>query len=215
MASSFKNIGDVWQRTTLIQRVILLGIVLACIGACALLVGWARQPDMGMLYSQLSPTEASKIVDKINEAGVKYQLKDGGATIMVPQEKIYELRLTMAQQGLPAGDQAGYRILDDEKIGASPFTQHINYVRALEGELARTIRLIDGVAFARVHIVRPEKTVFTHDNKEASATIMVKIRPGTQLSSGNVAAITHMVVGGVEGLSADRVVVVDGQGNLL
>jgi flagellar M-ring protein FliF len=193
----------------------LMAILLACAGACTLLVGWARKPTMALLYSNLVPAEASKVVDKVRDAGVSYELKDGGTSVYVPEEKVYELRLTMAQQGLPGSDQGGWGILDNEKIGASPFTQHVNYVRALEGELAKTIKLIDGVSMARVHIVRPEKSVFARGEKESSATVMVRLRAGSRLGGGSVSAIVNMLAGSVEGLSPEKVVVVDGQGNLL
>ncbi len=117
----------------LIQRVLLLGVLLGCIGAVALLVGWARKPDMSLLYSGLTPEEAAKIVEKINEEDIPHELADGGTTIKVPVDKVYSLRLMMASHGLPAGGEGGYQILDKEKIGASPFTQRVNYVRAIEG----------------------------------------------------------------------------------
>jgi flagellar M-ring protein FliF len=211
----FKNIGSLWQRTGLAQRVMLTAILLVCAGAGFVLVEWARKPNMSLLYSSLAPAEASKVVDKIRDAGVSYELKDGGSSIFVPEEKVYELRLTMAQQGLPGTDQGGWSILDNEKIGASPFTQHVNYVRALEGELAKTIKLIEGVSLARVHIVRPEQAVFARGEKEASATVMVRLRAGGRLGGSSVAAIVNLLAGSVEGLTPEKVVVVDSQGNLL
>ncbi len=215
MATGLDGIGEMWKRLGVTQRVLLLGLLLACAGAAALLVSWARQPNYSLLYSNLAPAEAARIVEKVREAGVAYDLRDGGGSIYVPEEKVYSLRLTMAQQGLPAGDQPGYRILDEEKIGASPFSQQLNYTRALEGELARTIKLIDGVVFARVHIVRPERTVLAQREKEASATVALKLKTGWRFTSQNVAAVMHLVAGAVEGLSPDRVVVVDSQGDVL
>ena len=215
MALGLNGIGEVWKRIGLVQRVLLLGLLLACGGAVALLVGWARQPNYALLYSNLAPAEASKIADKIKDSGTPYELRDGGASIFVPEEKVYALRLTMAQQGLPGGDQPGYRILEEEKIGASPFAQQLNYTRALEGELAKTVRLIDGVLFARVHVVRPERTALSRQEKQASATVVLRLRPGHRFTSDNVAAVMHLVAGAVEGLSPDRVVVVDSQGEVL
>jgi flagellar M-ring protein FliF len=209
------GVAEVWKRIGLVQRVLLLGLLLACAGAVFLLVGWVRQPNYSLLYSALAPAEAAKIAEKVKESGTPYELRDGGASIYVPEEKVYSLRLTMAQAGLPAGDQPGYRILDEEKIGASPFSQHLNYTRALEGELARTIRLIDGVLFARVHVVCPERSALLRQEKEATATVALRLKPGCRFTSGNVAAVMHLVAGAVEGLSADRVVVVDSQGNVL
>jgi flagellar M-ring protein FliF len=168
-----------------------------------------------MLYSRLSPQEASRIVEKLRDAGVTYELKEGGTTIYADESKIYALRLNMASEGLPAGEQAGYRILDDEKIGASPFTQHINYIRAVEGELAKSIQVIDGVISARVHVAKPEVSLFSAAKKQASATVVLRVKAGKRLSGANVAAIVHLLSGSVEGLSPEKVVVVDAQGSLL
>jgi flagellar M-ring protein FliF len=200
---------------SLARRVMLLAMLLACGGAVVLMVNWARQPTMGLLYSRLSAEEAAKIVEKVRDEGSPYQLKDGGTSVYVPQEKVYALRLAMASQGLPAGEQEGYRILDDTQIGASPFFQRVNFNRAVEGELSKTIQTLDGVASARVHVVRPENTLFAPDDKQASASVVLKLKGGRRLSSGNVAAIVHLISGAVEGLRPERVVVVDSSNNLL
>jgi flagellar M-ring protein FliF len=199
----------------LVQRVTLISVLLACVAAAALLIGWAREPHMALLYSRLDPEDAAEVVAKIQEDGTEYELKDGGTSIYVPSEKVYALRLQLAGEGLPTGGQQGYRILDTEKIGTSPFTQRINYIRALEGELARTITLIDGVEHARIHVVRTESRLFREDEAGTSATVAVRLRPGRRLSQGNVAAIVHMVAGAVDHLSPENVVVVDSQGTLL
>jgi len=195
--------------------VTLLAILVACATTGVLLMSWARRPDMCLLYSRLSREEAGRIAEKIRDADIPYQLKDGGTTILVPEEKVYSLRLSLASQGMPAGEHAGYKILDDEKIGSSPFSQRVNYVRALEGELARTIELLNGVASARVHVVRPQGTLFAGQRASASATVMLRLKPGKRLSDGNVAAIVHLLAGSVEGLSPEDVVVADAEGNLL
>lgn len=215
MASMSKNLGEMWQRTGLIQRVVLLGILLGCIGAGWFVFDWASRPSLAMLYSRLAPEEASRIVEKLRDAGVSYELKDGGTTIYADESKIYSLRLTMASEGLPNGEQAGYRILDDEKIGASPFTQHVNYIRAVEGELAKSIQIIDGVSSARVHVAKPENSLFAATKKESSATVVLRVKSGRRLAGGSVAAIVHLVAGSVDGLSPDKVVIVDALGNLL
>lgn len=215
MANLLGNISGIWSRTSLVQRVILLTVLLGCVGASVFLVGWARKPNMVLLYSSLNPEEAGKIVEKVNELGSPYEIRDGGGAIYVPEEKVYSLRLSLASQGLPKGDQAGYRILDEEKIGISPFAQRVNYLRAVEGELAKTIGLIDGVTSARVHVVRPEQEIFAGRDKEASATVMLRLRPGWRLTGSNVAAIVHLLAGSVEGLRPEKVVVVDAQGSLL
>jgi len=210
-----RNLSGVWQRANLTQRVMLTGILAGCVVAAALLVNWARKPNMALLYSGLDRGEAARIVEKIRDAGVAYELKDGGTTVYVDEEEVYSLRLQMASLGLPAGEQMGYSILDEESFGSSPFKQQVNYKRALEGELAKSIQLIDGIVSARVHIVKPKGTVLSKKTKGASATVMVRLKPGKRLTSSNVSAIVHLVAGGVEELSPQNVAVVDSNGTLL
>jgi len=200
------------QQTNLFQRAILLAVLLACTGAAVLLVGWARKPHMGMLYQGLDPEEASAIVEKIRDAGVQYELTGGGTSINVPVEEIYSLRLTMASTGLPAGGQKGYRILDEAEFGSSPDKLRINYIRAVEGELAKTIQMLDSVLVARVHVVVPEGRLFSRQKKGASATVALRIKPGWRISPAKSAAIVHMVAGAIEDLAPENVVVVaDGE----
>ena len=208
MAELSGNLRQAWRQTNLLQRVILLAVLLACAGAGALLLGWARKPHMGMLYRGLEPDEASAIVEKIRDAGIEYELTAGGTTINVPVEEIYSLRLTMASTGLPAGGQKGYRILDEAEFGSSPDKLRINYIRAVEGELSKTIQMLDSVIAARVHVVVPEGRLFARKNKGSSATVALRIKPGWRISSSNAASIVHMVAGAVEDLAPEKVVVV-------
>lgn len=208
MAESSGNMKQAWQQTSLVQRVILLAVVLGCAGAAALLLGWARKPHMGMLYRGLEPDEASAIVEKIRDSGIEYELTGGGTTINVPVKEIYSLRLAMASTGLPAGGQKGYRILDEAEFGSSPDKLRINYIRAVEGELSKTIQMLDSVTAARVHVVVPEGRLFSRKNKGASATVALRIKPGWRMSSSHAAAIVHMVAGAVEDLAPEKVVVV-------
>lgn len=210
-----QNLRDAWQRMSLVNRVILLTALLASGGAIALLVNWARTPSLSLLYSGLAPEEASRIVEKIRDAGTPYELRSGGTAVFVPEDKVYAMRLELAGQGLPAGDQRGYRILDEEKIGTSPFTQRLNFRRAIEGEIAKSIQALEGVAAARVHVVRPENSLFGGQEKVSSATVVLKLRPGWRLSPRNIAAVIHLVAGSVEGLKPEDVVVVDSAANLL
>lgn len=210
-----QKIGVVWQGVSLVQRALLIAIVLTLIIAGGLLVYWAHRPDMRMLYQELAPEEASKVVDKIAEKGIAYELRSGGTSIYVPKENVYQLRLDMAKEGLPASEQGGYRIFDNEKIGISPFVQNVNLKRALEEELAKSIQIIEGVAHARVHIVSTEQKLFTSQASGTSASVVLQIKAGFRLSASNIAAITHLVAGSVEGLKVENVTVVDSQGRLL
>ena len=210
-----RKIEAIWQNVSLMQRVLLIAITLTVAIFAVLLVSWARRPDMRVLYSGLDPEDAAKITERISEKGIVYKLANGGTTIYVPKESTTQLRLDMAKDGLPEGGQKGYRIFDDGKIGLSPFVENINLIRALQDELAKSIQMIDGVVHARIHIVSPENTLFTSQSAQTSASVVLQLRPGYRLGPGNIAAITHLVAGGIEGLKAQNVTVIDSQGRLL
>jgi len=211
----FQKIMVVWQKIGLVQRALLIALFLTFVAAGALLTYWARRPDMRMLYQEIAPEEAAKITEKISDKGIAYELRNGGTSIYVPKEQVYQLRLDMAKEGLPVGQQGGYKIFDNEKIGVSPFVQSVNLKRALQEELAKSIQMIDGVVHARIHIVSPEQTLFTPDAGKSTASVVLRLRPGYKLSALNIAAITHLVSGSVEGLTSENVTVIDSQGNLL
>ena len=211
-----QSFNEIWQRTSLVQRVLLVGIVLACVGAAALLVGWARQPKYALLYGGLPPAEAAKIVEKVEDKGIACQTKDGGASVYVESGKVRELRMKLAAQDLPGGGHSGYKIIDAQRIGTSPFQQKINHVRAIEGELGMTLEVLDAVVEARVKIAPAREAMFqSKDKKPASASVMLRLKQGSLLTSGNIAAIMNLVAGGVEGLTASNVTVIDSDSNLL
>jgi flagellar M-ring protein FliF len=213
--SLLQKINAIWQKVGLIQRVLLIAIVMACIITASLLTKWATRPDMRLLFGGLSLEEVSTIADKINEKNIQYELKAGGTSIYVPSDKIFELRASLARDGLPQDSELGYKVFDDEKLGVSPLVQKMNYNRALQGELAKTIQIFDGVLSARVHIVRPEQTVFTDDAQSATASVMLKLKPGWNVSPATIAAITNLVAGATEGLKSENVTVTDSNGRLL
>lgn len=210
-----QKIAAIWQNVSIVQRALLIAVVLALGIACTALTYWAQRPDMGVLYSGIEVEEAAKITDKISEKNVIYRLGAGGTTIYVPKESITQLRLDMAKEGLPSNNQKGYGIFDDEKIGISPFVQNVNLKRALQDEIAKSIQMIDGVTNVRVHIVKPEHALFSSQREQTSASVVLRIKPGYKLSSSNIAAISHMVAGSVEGLKSENVTIVDSQGQLL
>jgi len=205
----------IWQKVGPVQRALLAAVAVALAIIGSLLVHWARRPDMRMLYQNLSAAEASRITEKIGEKGLAYELRDGGTTVLVPAQHVYQLRLDLAKDGLPAPEQSGYKLFDDEKIGVSPFVQNVNLKRALQDELAKSIQMIDGVAHARVHIVSPEQSLFASEETQTTASVVLQLRPGCRLSAVNIAAITHMVSGSVKGLKSESVTVIDSQGHLL
>lgn len=172
-------------------------------------------PQMAMLYNGLDMTDSAAIVSKLEAAAVPYQLGNDGATILVPEDKVLRLRMTMAEQGIPAGGSVGYEIFDrSDHLGTSSFVQSVNQVRALEGELARTIRAIDGVSSARVHLVLPERELFSRQTREPSASIALKTK-GAALTHSQVVAIQNLVAASVPGLAANRISIIDQKGRLL
>lgn len=173
-------------------------------------------PGFGLLYGDLEPRDSGQIVQKLDAMNVPYQLHGDGAQILVPIDQVAKLRMLMAQDGLPHGGSVGYEIFDkSESFGTSSFVQNINHVRALEGELARTISSLGLIQNARVHVVLPQRELFSREKQESTASIVVKLRGAERLDKGQVAAIQHLVAAAVPGLQPTRVSIVDTDGNLL
>ncbi len=188
--------------------------VLAATGLWAL-VHWQRESDFKLLYSSLPPEDAAAIVQKLRESGMEYRLPEPGGSVLVPSAKLAELRLTMAAAGLPKTGRIGFELFDKTNLGATEFAEHVNYRRALEGELERSVISLAEVEQARVHITFPKDSVFVEEQQPAKASVLVKLRPGTHLNPRNVEAIDHLIASAVEGLVPGQVSVVDMNGNLL
>jgi len=192
----------------------MAAVTLALIGFFSFLMVRMTTPQMVPLFTDLSFDDSASIIKDLERQAVPYQLKSDGAIIMVPKESVARLRMKLAESGLPKGGGVGYEIFDKtDALGATTFVQNINHLRALEGELARTIRSIDRVQAARVHLVLPERPLFSRDKVDASASIVLKVR-GT-LETQQVRAIRHLVASAVNGLKPERVSVIDETGKLL
>jgi flagellar M-ring protein FliF len=176
---------------------------------------WSRAPEYKVLYSNLSDRDGGAIVTALQQANIPYKLSEGGGAIMVPSDQVHETRMRLAQQGLPKSGSVGFELLDNQKFGISQFAEQVNYQRALEGELERTIQSISTVQSARVHLAIPKQSVFVRDAEPPSASVMVDLYPGRVLDEGQVNAITHMVASAVPQLSPRNVTIVDQDGNLL
>ena len=203
------------RRLTLIQKVVLVGVALGVIAAIIALVSFVNRPSYATLFNNLNPQDASKIVDKLKEKNIPYALEDGGKSIMVPKLQVYDLRLSLAGEGLPQSSVIGYEIFDRTNLGVSDFVQKVNYRRALEGELARTILQLDEVEAARVHLVVPDKVLFKEDEKPATASVVLKLKSGKAPKREAVQGIAHLVSSSIEGLEASNVTIVDSRGMLL
>jgi flagellar M-ring protein FliF len=196
-------------------RLAAMGAVTAAmIGFFAFLILRVTAPVMTPLFTDLSLEDSAAIIKDLERQAIPYEMKNDGAIILVPRDRVGRLRMKLAEAGLPKGGGVGYEIFDkSDALGATSFVQNINHLRALEGELARTIRAIDRVQAARVHLVLPERPLFSRDKPDPSASIVLKVRG--QLESQQVRAIRHLVASAVNGLKPERVAIVDEMGRLL
>ena len=210
-----KRLGQTFASFSAGQKTVALLAVLAIVLGGLFFSSWVSKPTYSPLFSNLAAKDASAIVDQLNSSGVPYQLSDGGGTILVPQQQVYDLRLKMSGQGLPAQTDSGYALLDKQGVTTSEFQQHVNYQRALSGELTKTVESIDGVRGAVVNLAMPEKTVFADDQSQPTAAVLVDLAPGKQLAPQQVQAIVNLVSSSVPGLSADKVTVADSTGAVL
>jgi flagellar M-ring protein FliF len=196
-------------------RAPLIFAVALFVAVIAALVLWSRAPDYRVLYSNLSDQDGGAIIAALQQGNVPYKLSDGGAAILVPSDQVAEVRLHLATQGLPKSGSVGMELMDNEKFGISQFAEQVNYQRALEGELERTIESISVVRQARVQLAIPKPSVFVRDRELPTASVLVDLYPGRALDEGQVLAITHMVAASVPDLTVKDVTIVDQDGNLL
>jgi flagellar M-ring protein FliF len=197
------------------QRIsIVLAAILTGAGIFGL-VRWKQESDFRPLYTSMAPEDAAGVVQKLRETGVDFRLSENGATVLVSASKLAESRLALAAAGLPKTGRIGFELFDKSAFGATDFVEHINYKRALEGELERSVMSLAEVEEARVHLTLPKESVFLDKQEPAKASVVLKLRPAAQISQQNVFAITNLVASAVEGLGPESVSVVDMNGNLL
>ncbi len=184
----------------------------------ALMVGawlWSQQPDYRVLFSNTSDRDGGAIVTALQQMNVPYKFAEGGGAILVPAAQVYDTRLRLASQGLPKGGNVGFELMENQKLGVSQFLEQVNFQRALEGELARSIQAIGAVQTARVHLAMPKASVFVREQQKPTASVVLNLNQGRTLDPGQVSAIVHLVAASVPELSAKSVTVVDQSGNLL
>ncbi len=192
----------------------MVAVSAALIGFFAFLIMRVTTPQMTTLFTDLSIEDSSSIIKDLERQGVAFELRSEGSTIMVPKDKVTRLRMKLAEGGLPKGGGVGYEVFDkSDALGTTSFVQNINHLRALEGELARTIRAIDRIQAARVHLVLPERPLFSRETPEPSASIVLRVRGS--LEPQQIRAIRHLVASAVNGLKPQRVSIVDEAGQLL
>src|SRR6266581_1542944 len=194
------------------------GIVLAIAAIIALLAGawmWEQSPDYKVLFSNLSDRDGGSIINSLQQMNVPYKFADGGGAILVPAGQVHEARLKLAAQGLPKGGLVGFELMENQKFGASQFQEQVNFQRALEGELARSIQSLSAVQGARVHLAMAKQSVFVRESQKPSASVLVNLHPGRSLDAQQVSAVVHLVASSVPELPVKNVTVVDQNGNLL
>ncbi|HBY64235.1 MAG TPA: flagellar M-ring protein FliF [Solibacterales bacterium] len=206
---------QLWERLTGKQKISLLIAAVVVAGGLYSLAGWNRERDFQPMYRGLAADDAGSIVAKLKETNTEYRVSDGGSTILVPSARVAEVRLQIAAAGLPKTGRIGFELFDGANFGTTDFGEQVNFRRAVEGELERSVRSISEVESARVHVTFPKQSVFLETRQAAKASVLVKLRPGVKLAAGNVTAIRHLVASAVEGLQPEAVSVLDMNGNLL
>lgn len=210
-----KSMNKVLANLSVRQRITIVVMAVAVSAGLYALVQHQRESDFRPLFTGIADEDAAGIVQKLKEGGVEYRLPEGGGSVLVPSARLAEVRLSMAAIGLPKSGRIGFELFDKVNLGATEFTEHINYRRALEGELERTVMALTEVDQARVHLTFPKDSVFLESQQPAKASVLVRLKPGAHLAPQNVQAINHLVASAVEGLSPDAVSVLDMNGNLL
>jgi len=206
-----QNIGNLTQR----QK---LSAAAAVAAAIALLIGvwiWSQEPDYAVLFSNLEERDGGAIVTALQQQNVPYRFSPGGAAILVPESMVHDVRLKLAAEGLPRGGLVGFELMEGQKLGVSQFHEQVNFQRALEGELSRTIQSLASIGRARVHLAIPKQTAFLRNQQMPTASVLVNLLPGRSLNDAQVAGIVHLVASSVPQLATDQVSVVDQNGRLL
>jgi len=198
------------------QQKVLLMVALAAM--LAILAGgwlWSRAPDYRVLFSNIAERDGGAIITALEQLNVPFKFSEAGGTILVPADKVHEVRLRLASQGLPKGGSVGFELMENQKFGISQFAEQVNYQRALEGELARTIQAVAAVQMARVHLAIPKPSVFVREEQRPTASVFLHMHPGRVLEPAQIAGITHLVASSVPQLPPTNVSIVDQGGNLL
>jgi flagellar M-ring protein FliF len=215
MSAYLEQIRELWLRLTMRQRIVI-GIV-AVLLVAGILVGSREHKEQSFkpLFQNVAGEDAGPVVNRLREMGVEFRLADNGSTIKVPAERLDELRIQMASAGLPKTGRIGFELFDSANFGASEFSEQVNFHRAIEGELERSVMSLSEVEQARVHITFAKNSIFLERREAAKASVLIKLRPGAKLSPQNIQAVTHLTASAVEGLAPEQVSVLDMRGNLL
>ncbi len=212
----FEQVLGFYLRLPLAQKVALPLLAVGCMGLIMFVSNWATRPEYGVLYSNLADADAAAVVEKLQDQKIGYRLTNDGKTIEItPPRIVHETRLNLASSGLPKGDQVGLELWNEAKLGISAFGESINFTRAIQGELERTILKIEGVSAVRVHITSPKRSVFASRDVPPTASVLLKLKAGSELQEAQIKGIAHLVAGSIERLTPENVTILDQRGKLL
>ncbi len=209
------NEGGTGLNSQLSNKLLLVVAAAAVVAVMVVFWLWSQQPDYRVLFSNYSDKDGGAIVAALEKMNVPYKFSDSGAAILVPASQVHQARLKLASDGLPKGGNIGFEILENQKFGVSQFVEQVNFQRALEGELERSIQSIGAVEVARIHLAIPKASVFVRDQQQPTASVLLNLRAGRSLDAQQVGAVVHLVASSVPNLPAANVTVVDQNGNLL
>ena len=209
------QLARIWSSLSRAQQVSLVIAPLVVLAAVSGILKWRHDSGFRVLYSGLAPEDASAVTQKIREAGIEYRLDETGATVEVPAEHLADARLALAGAGLPRSGRIGFELFDRNNLGASDFAEQVNYRRALEGELERTVATLSEVDQARIHITFAKDSVFLDARQPSKATVVLRLKRSAQLPQGTVTAIANLVASAVDGLTPDAVAIIDSHGHLV
>ncbi len=219
-APDFKQYGEkikeLWENFSITQRVIISTVAVATIAGFIALTVWMNKTEYQPLYTKLSPEDAASVVSTLQKDNIPYELANNGSTIMVPVEQVYDLRIKIAGEGNLVGQGIGFEIFDETKVGQTDFVQKINYMRALQGELARTLSAFPSVDTARIHLVMPQRSLFVEEQQQPSASVVLKLKDQARKpDSKEIQSIVNMMLMSVEGLTKAHLSITDSRGAVL
>ncbi len=204
-----------FTRTAGGRKIMLMLGVAAVVAVMGAVWMWGQQPDYRVLFSNFSDRDGGAIVAELEKMNIPYKYAEGGGAVLVPADRVHDARLKLASQGLPKGGNVGFELMENQKLGSSQFVERVNFQRAMEGELARSIESVSAVQAARVHLAMPKDSVFVSEQKQPTASVLLNLHPGRALDQQQVSAIVHLVASSVPELPIKNVTVVDQNGNLL
>jgi len=213
--NTFQQLVEILRNMPPARRISLGVTMLLVVGGFVALLLWTNRPNYQVLFSNLGTGDAAKITEKLKEKRIPFELKEGGSAVLVPEERVYQLRLDLATEGLPQGSNVGFEVFDNVSFGTTEFVQKLKFQQALQGELARTVTQFDTVSQARVHIVAAGDSLFAEPEKPATASVVLRLVPGRVLNRQELQGIVNLVACAVEGLKPENVTVVDMAGGLL